>query len=654
MKIRNGEGNFSRRLLLVLLMVVCPVITLAAPSLDIYGKLPGFEMAALSDSGEHIALIGVVKDERRLIVIDKENHAVINTPLGDIKVRGLYWAGDQSVLIRKSDTKGLSPFDFTTDLTELSSVIVVPLNGGKPWSVFAKSSTITGGVSGFYGICERDGRFYGYFGGITFDGGTPTIQFLQSTSPVLYEVDLQNQKVHKVAPRMEGKGVRQWVVGLDGEISATLDFYKTNGDWEIRNREGEKIVTGIQPLGKVRLAGLGITPGTVAYAIVNEEGEEHWFELPLAGGEVKPILEGVNPKYVYFNEKTRQITGYKHDTDIPAYTFFDARRQKVINGTMKAFPSKSAQLQDSNSTFDKLIVMTEGVADPQTWWLVDIKTGKANVLGFSYPMPAKDVAPMSMMHYKAGDGLDIAAVLTLPPGVVAKNLPVIVMPHGGPHARDYPGFNWWVQAFASRGYAVLQPNFRGSTGYGAAFEEAGNGEWGRRMQTDLSDGLAYLVQQGIVDPKRACIVGASYGGYAALAGVTLQKGIYRCAVAVAGIGDPVKMVNTDLSKSGYNPTLRRALQRELGKTKDLRTVSPISFVDAAEAPILLIHGKNDIVVRYEQSADMANALRKAGKQVELVTLEGEDHWLSKSSTRLAMLKAAMEFVEKYNPAIQIR
>jgi dipeptidyl aminopeptidase/acylaminoacyl peptidase len=259
-----------------------------------------------------------------------------------------------------------------------------------------------------------------------------------------------------------------------------------------------------------------------------------------------------------------------------------------------------------------------------------------------------------MIQYKAGDGMDIAAVLTLPPGVPGKNLPVIVMPHGGPEARDYPGFDWWAQAFASRGYAVLQPNFRGSSGYGAAFLRAGYGEWGRKMQSDISDGLAFLAQSGIADPGRACIVGASYGGYAALAGVTLQKGFYRCAVSVAGVSDLPKMVATDVKESGRDATLVRALRQQVGSGKDLRAVSPVRLADAADAPILLVHGREDTVVDYDQSADMAKALQKAGKPVELLTLAGEDHWLSKSETRMAMLEAVVAFVMKENPAASRR
>ncbi len=196
---------------------------------------------------------------------------------------------------------------------------------------------------------------------------------------------------------------------------------------------------------------------------------------------------------------------------------------------------------------------------------------------------------------------------------------------------------------------MLQPNFRGSTGYGADFERAGHGEWGRKMQTDISDGLAQLIKDGIVDARRACIVGASYGGYAALAGVTLQQGLYRCAVSVAGVSDVGKMVVTDTFESGGNQTLARGLKEEVGSVRDLEAVSPINFAAKADAPILLIHGKDDTVVAYDQSNDMAAALRRANKPVEFVTLPQTDHWLSRGDTRNAMLQATVAFVEKYNP-----
>jgi dipeptidyl aminopeptidase/acylaminoacyl peptidase len=388
----------------------------------------------------------------------------------------------------------------------------------------------------------------------------------------------------------------------------------------------------------------------LVYSVEDEAtGEDRWFEMPLAGGDAAEILKDEQVGGNYIDPRNRQLIGYVRDGDVPEAHFYDARQEKVMAATRRAFPGVNVRLVDWSDRFDHLIVRTDGIGDPLTWWKVDIATGQANPLGVSYPMVAADVGPMRMVRYKAADGLDVSGVLTLPPGRPAKNLPVVLFPHGGPSARDYPGFDWWAQAFAAQGYAVFQPNFRGSTGYGAAFQHAGNGEWGRKMQTDISDGLAELVRQGIVDPKRACIMGASYGGYAALAGVTLQQGLYRCAVAVAGVSDVQQMYQTDVAESGSDPALIRGLKAEIGSGRALKDVSPIRFAERADAPILLIHGKDDTVVQYAQSSAMARALRQAGKPVEFVTLPGEDHWLSKSATRLAMLQAALTFVERNNP-----
>jgi dipeptidyl aminopeptidase/acylaminoacyl peptidase len=253
--------------------------------------------------------------------------------------------------------------------------------------------------------------------------------------------------------------------------------------------------------------------------------------------------------------------------------------------------------------------------------------------------------------FKARDGLDLTGYLTIPRGRAAKALPLVVLPHGGPAERDTPGFDWWAQGLASRGYAVLQVNYRGSEGLGWGLLSAGFGQWGRKMQTDLSDGVRYLVGQGYVDPARVCIVGGSYGGYAALAGASLDTGVYRCAASVAGVADPAKMVSWDLSKESHSgaAATRRYWTRYMGAADTLDQISPVKHIDKITIPILLVHGKDDTVVSYDQSVMMADALRRAGKPVEFVTLPGEDHWLSRGATRLEMLKAVTAFLEKNNP-----
>ncbi|MDX3911388.1 MAG: S9 family peptidase [Sphingobium sp.] len=622
----------------------------AAPSIALYGNLPGFEMAALSPVGDRVAIVGVVDEARRLIVTDKNNKVLLAVPVGNSKVRSITWAGENKVLLRISRTVPLG-IGFTTAKAELSAMLVVPINGGKPWSIFERYSTVTGGIRGFYGVLERQGRWLGYFGGITLAGDGKTEPYLGSTNPELYEVDLENGKSRRIARRAHGDDMfRTWLLGSAGEVAATLDFSSKAGNWQIKNSDAKVITSGVSPRGDIALISLGHTLGTVIYSQQNEEtGVIQWFELPLKGGVPTEILEEEGISATFIEARERRLMGYLREGDAPLAHFYDPRHDKIMAATRKAFPGVNVRLIGWNDAFDRLLVKTDGIGDPETWWLVDIRSGKADMLGVSYPMAAAQVGPMKMFRYKATDGLDISGVLTLPPGREPKNLPVVVLPHGGPASRDYPQFDWWAQALAARGYAVFQPNFRGSTGYGTAFEQAGHGQWGRKMQTDISDGLGELGRQGIVDTTRACIMGASYGGYAALTGVTLQKGLYRCAVSVAGISDVQQMYLSEVRGSGNDQTLVRSLKQEVGSGRDLKAISPIRFAERADAPILLIHGKDDTVVLYEQSSAMERALRRAGKAVELLTLPGEDHWLSNGVTRLSMLAAATAFIERHNP-----
>jgi dipeptidyl aminopeptidase/acylaminoacyl peptidase len=197
---------------------------------------------------------------------------------------------------------------------------------------------------------------------------------------------------------------------------------------------------------------------------------------------------------------------------------------------------------------------------------------------------------------------------------------------------------------------VLQPNFRGSI-LDSRFLEAGFGEWGRKMQTDLSDGVRYLARQGVIDPKRVCIVGASYGGYAALAGVTIESGVYRCAISVAGISDLKRFRKWTVENE--TRLSQRYWDRFIGisdkNDPSIAAISPIEHVGSVSVPVLLVHGRDDTVVPYEQSELIFSALKRAGKSVEMVTMKHEDHWLSRSETRLQMLQASVDFLRANNP-----
>jgi dipeptidyl aminopeptidase/acylaminoacyl peptidase len=263
----------------------------------------------------------------------------------------------------------------------------------------------------------------------------------------------------------------------------------------------------------------------------------------------------------------------------------------------------------------------------------------------------KELASVESTSYKARDGLDIPAFVTQPHGVEPKLLPLVVMPHGGPFARDEWSYDPWAQFLANRGYVVLQPNFRGSTGYGRSFVEKGVGQWGRTMQDDLDDGVKWLVEQGKVDPKRVCIMGASYGGYAAMWAAARNPDIYRCAISFAGISDLAAMIRYDrkaFSAARYHRAWREKVQGE--KSFDLDTVSPLYTASQISIPLLIAHGDKDENVPVSQSKKLHEALKKANKPHEFIVFEGEGHGLQSPENAVGFLKRVEDFLRLHNRA----
>ena len=620
----------------------------AAPPIEAYGKLPALEQVSLSPSGERYAMIAVVGETRRLLVATVDNKLLLSAVVGDAKVRGVYWAGEDHVLIKVSSTVSLG-MDFTVDKAELFGVLAINVATKKLTPIFPAHGGIEPTVIGSYGVRQIKGQWYGYFGGITMEMDHSGDYQLRHTYPDLYRVNLDTGDPERVASGSEiGDG---WLVGPQGEVAAHATYDERRGNWRLIGGGfgGTLLASGSNPYGGISIEGFGRTPGTLLVRFPTAHATEDE-EIPLAGGAAVEAPNDKNIAETLFDRRSLAWIGYYDFGDVSELTMFDPTVASRVRGTRKAFPDQSVAFRSWSDDFGRIVVFTTGDDDSGTYWLVTIATGSATPIGHTYPdVTPSEVGPIRMVDWKAADGLPLHGVLSLPPGRPAHNLPVVVLPHGGPQERDYPVFDWWAQAFASQGYAVLQPNFRGSSGYGSDFVEAGHGQWGRKMQTDVSDGLAELVKEGIVDPKRACIVGASYGGYAALAGVTVQHGIYRCAVADAGVSDLETMLRYEYDKQNDDSSGTRYWKTFMGPESGFGELSPLRLAAKADAPILLIHGKDDTVVLYEQSVAMQRALQAAGKTVEFVTMPSEDHWLSREATRVMMLKASVAFVEKYNP-----
>jgi dipeptidyl aminopeptidase/acylaminoacyl peptidase len=617
---------------------------LAAP-LEAYGKLPNIEDAAISGGGTEVAFIVTDGEQRRVVVQDvASKQFVFVGGLGQAKVRDIRFAGDQHLIITSSVTG--KPIDVMADRSEW--LFAADLN-----IATKKLHTLMEGVPETMNVIEGmpivrivDGQPALFLEGVEFVAG--------QGRTTLFRVDLARGTSKPIL--IGFNDTYHFVVGHDGQPLAQSLYNRSSGKWTLKvataNGGWRDAVTRQEPIDPPDVLGLG----REARSIIVTDDADHgfaWRELSVdtgALGEAVPAEEGDGTLH---DPLSGRLIGYSYQSgDQSGYRFFDPADQRFWDAVVKALAPDRVSLVSWSNDRSKILVRADSTKMGPAYALVDLAARKASWLGGEYEqLKAEDISSVRPLKFKAADGLELTGYVTLPNGREAKGLPLIVFPHGGPAARDTLAFDWWAQAMASRGYAVLQVNFRGSDGFGWDFTKAGFGEWGRKMQSDLSDGVRHLAGQGTIDPKRVCIVGGSYGGYAALAGVTLEKDVYRCAVSFGGVADLQRMVGYDRGRGGKSSM--RYWTRFMGAADMndpiLAKYSPALQAAKASAPILLIHGKDDTVVPLAQSQEMADALKKAGKPVELVVQNNADHWLSLGETRLQMLQATMAFVEKHNP-----
>lgn len=630
----------------LLLCLLWCVAAAAAPPLEAYGRLPVFQRLSLSPDGQHLAYEASI-DQGRYIVVQSLGKQDEFKPIAthDHKVIALMWAGNDRLLIVLSPTVKL--------------MLEGELGGWWQRQAVQSYDLKTGQLSSPMKWAGLHEQFISGLPIVRYVNGKPLVHVWSyyQMQRALFHVDLDKQKttyLHKV-----DDDERQHLFDVNGELVVRERYQQRGQRWSIdfrRNGRWQEIqaLTAEQDIpGLVNWT----ADGNSVLIHMTEGGQYTYKRITFADGRWAPALPDELDAEEFVNDPHRdRPIGIHNEADASDYRYFDDGLQLLWNKLGKVFPGEQIEPVAWSIDRRRSIVKVFGGKSGSAYFLIDAVANSARFIGNEYgEIGARDVAPVSVIRYAAADGLEIPAYLTLPIAREPRKLPLVVLPHGGPAARDSLGFDWWAQALASRGYAVLQPNFRGSDGYGRKFLEAGFGQWGRKMQTDLSDGVQHLAEQGIVDPARVCIVGASYGGYAALAGVTLQKGIYRCAVSVAGVADLRTFIEAGRGEArNIDENLStRFWTRFFGFSKAddtrLAELSPLRHAAEADAPVLLIHGADDIVVLYEQTRQMSERLAYYQKPYELVKLADEDHNLARAKTRLQMLQSTVKFLEQYNP-----
>ena len=349
------------------------------------------------------------------------------------------------------------------------------------------------------------------------------------------------------------------------------------------------------------------------------------------------------------SRKQKKITGVSYFTDMRQYQFFDEERKALQEELEERLPGYEVVIADRSKDETKMVIVTYSDKVLEAYYFYDLNTGEfRKMVEISPWLDESIMTDMKPIQYTSQDGLTIHGYLTLPKGLSAKNLPVVINPHGGPWARDYWGYNPEVQFLTNRGYAVLQMNFRGSTGYGKEFWELGFKQWGRKMQDDITDGVRWLIEEGIADPDRIGIYGGSYGGYATLAGLAFTPDLYACGVDYVGISNILSWFQ---AIPPYWEPLRAMFYEMVGhpekETELLKSASPLFHVEKIKVPVFIAQGANDPRVPKAESDQMVEALMERGIEVSYMVKENEGHGFVNEENRFDFYRAMEQFLGEY-------
>ncbi|MBX9615835.1 MAG: S9 family peptidase [Caulobacteraceae bacterium] len=620
-----------------------------APPLTAYSALPTISLVRLSDDGTVLASLRQTDDQAEVLIQAVDGQLITRVDVSDRKVTGVSWLSPDHVGIHSSVYEG----GLTIGATELPQLDIVNVRTRGVARALRTADRAV--INAVYGHARRvyRGRPALYVEAITNQDNAYTLD--------VYRVDMDSGRGVRVA---EGnRDTTGYLLGQDGEPAVRIALATDSGRLRLSVPDGlgwKQIFERTELIDTPNVWGFGPEGDSVLVG-VTENGRDVMLELALADGARRERLELPGAPNHSLYDRQGRLLALGVGGDEVAWIYFEPKVEAAAAIMQQGLRGRRVSLVSLGESYDQIIAYSVGVetiGDSGTYYLYDAVARRVSVVGRAYPaVPNDQVGPVRRIRYVASDGLEIPGYLTVPSGLPVRALPLVVLPHGGPQSRDYSDFDWLAQALASRGYAVLQPNFRGSSGLGEAHLQAGYGEWGRKMQTDLSDGVQYLAGEGLIDPDRVCIMGASYGGYAALAGVTLENGVYRCAVAVAAVTDLTSFLEGQVRQQGSGAESRNPVVRYWNRfmggagsgDRRLDERSPARRAADVTAPILLIHGRQDTVVPFSQSTTMERALEMAGKPVELIALENEDHNLSRAATRRQMLEATVAFLERHNP-----
>ncbi len=611
-----------------------------------FSSLPDIENVKLSPDGRHVVYRSRVDSEGlqgylinvRSLDSGKDNIVFYGTN-DKLRLMWIAWANDRSLMISVS----FPEMRYGTPTTE-TRLLILDIKTKKyhnalshgAYRRFTHSPQFQDQVIDF--LPDDSEHFM-----LQIDGATPN-------APSVYRVSVKKGGTKLV--KRSRSDVKRWITDTENNvrlgiyrngtthkiIHSSRDSKKWTSLWEFESFSSDQV----WPIGFAK------NPDEL-YVTALHEGRDAIFLVNLKDERLSKKLIYANDHYdvegdLFYSNKTGEPVGIKV-SDSGGYIFWDDDYKALMEGINKGLPHTNNNLISFSRDEKRYIVLAQSDTDPGLYYFGDRDKKTLVPMARRYKKLLPNLMrPKEVVSYRARDGLDIEAYLTLPEhNGKTKKFPTVIFPHGGPLSYDGRGFDYWTQYFANAGYAVLQMNFRGSSGYGHEFMSAGLKNWGLAMQDDVEDGTRWMIEQGYSDPDKICIVGASYGGYAALMGVVRSKGLYQCVVSFAGVTDVAYMV-----KSHRNFTNYAIVKEQVGSDfKSLKQRSPLYHASDIDIPTLLIHGTKDRSVKYRHTKKMYKALKKAGKSVELLTLEDGNHYLSKNEHRVQAFEKMDAFLGRY-------
>jgi len=617
------------------------------PGAEVFGALPAQTHAALSRDGRWLAWSDQTELKPRIAIFDVDAHKLQRVAALPVqtKLRNMAWNNSETLLVLFSETaEATSESRFSRE--DFITAALDPAGEG------AQLIPATNGRGAIDNPSKRS-RI------VRFSITKPHTVIMESrilcgrANDCLLEVDTTNGSSAII--KYGNQFTTQWAVDQNGNPVAREDWDWQKHAYRLYALRGESIKEILRTDDANPPEWVGLLPDDSALVLLANNGRAHraaW-ALPLDGSPQKLLAEAPDTDVTdaYVDSHTGAIIGVYGSGIKPRVYWIDSKAQHRQEILERAFPNRTVVLRGWTADGKKTLARVESPSSPPIYYLVDFTTHHAEIAAEEYPaLAGVTLGEFREITYKARDGTEIPAYLTLPVQMSSGPAPLVVLPHGGPQARDYPVFDWIAQFLATRGYAVLQPQFRGSTGFGDAFRVAGYRQWGGLMQDDVTDGVRAMIEQGIADPKRVCIVGMSYGGYAALAGAAFTPSLYACAISVNGVSDLQALLEAQVPMWGagyrsFSTTLSVWTER-IGSPTDaaLARKSPINSIGSISIPVMIVYGNGDAVVPNAQSERMAKALTAAGKRVTVVKLADEDHWLSRTDTRVQLLKAFEGFL----------